>query len=189
MKTFSLVLLSMAAFVLTGASTGVTPASLTLAPVEPIRLPPGIDVFFTPHDDIEAELIKIIDSAKSEILSSQYLITSRYVVQAMLRAQRDRGVVVAVILEPSPNVTEYQTPEYLRLNGIPVLFRNEARGINNHKYWVIDRSIVVTGSYDATKAAAGSNEENLLKVKDTGLAIAYYNAWVEQASRSKPLYP
>lgn len=180
MKRLSLVAL----LLLAGTLFAAPPA---LMPVHPVALPPGAEVWVTPLDNIEEELIKVIDSAKMEILCSQYVITSPRIVRALLDAFKTRHVFVTVILEGRPNLREYQTPEYLRSQGVPVLIRKGAKGLNNHKFWVIDRSTLLTGSYDCTNAAATGNDENLLKIKDAGIAVAFYNAWIEQASRCDPL--
>lgn len=171
---------------LTLPALAATPA---LYPATPVPLPPGADVWFTAFDNIEDEIVKSIESAKVEILTSQYVLTSPRIVRALVEAFKGRKVFVAVILEPRPNLREYQTPQYLRSVGIPVLVRNSngTRGLNNHKFWVIDRSFILTGSYDCTVAAASWNDENLLKLKDAGMAVAFYNAWVEQATRCTPL--
>ena len=164
------------------------PASASpLAPVAPVPLPPGVALWVSPLDHIEDELIKVIDSAKVEILCSQYVITSPRIVRALLEAFRTRHVFIGIILESRPNLRDYQTPAYLRSNGIPVLLRAGPRGINNHKFWVIDRAFVLTGSYDCTMIAASANDENLLKIQDVGLAVAYLNAWIEQSSRCTPV--
>lgn len=178
-------LLGIIAFAAAAAAQTGAPRLRALMPVEPIALPPGIDMFVAPHDDIEDEIVKMIDGAQVEILTSQYVMTSPRIVRALVEASR-RKVFVAVILEARPNLREYETPAFLRMNSVPVLVRRASKGLNNHKFWVIDRGTVLTGSYDCTMAAATVNDENLIKIKDAGVAVAYYNTWVEQASRCVP---
>ncbi len=51
---------------------------------------------------------------------------------------------------------------------------------------VIDGRIVITGSFNFTKAAEESNAENLLVIQDADLAAKYAKNWQEHLEHSVP---
>ena len=52
-----------------------------------------------------------------------------------------------------------------------------AHAIAHNKVMVVDGATVVTGSFNFTKAAEERNAENLLVIKDKGLARLYMENW------------
>jgi phosphatidylserine/phosphatidylglycerophosphate/cardiolipin synthase-like enzyme len=58
--------------------------------------------------------------------------------------------------------------------------------IAHNKVMVIDGLIVITGSFNFTKAAEESNAENLLVIDDAQLAEKYAKNWQEHFAHSVP---
>jgi phosphatidylserine/phosphatidylglycerophosphate/cardiolipin synthase-like enzyme len=56
--------------------------------------------------------------------------------------------------------------------------------IAHNKVMVIDSRIVITGSFNFTKAAEESNAENLLIIEDVDLAAKYAKNWQEHLDHS-----
>jgi phosphatidylserine/phosphatidylglycerophosphate/cardiolipin synthase-like enzyme len=52
---------------------------------------------------------------------------------------------------------------------------------------VIDEQAFITGSFNFTKSAEDKNAENLLVIKDKGIAMKYTENWKEHA-RHSPLH-
>lgn len=50
---------------------------------------------------------------------------------------------------------------------------------------IIDGKIVITGSFNFTKAAEEKNAENLLVIYDKTLALKYLKSWQEHAQHSE----
>ena len=153
-----------------------------LEPIPEIDMPPQVQVYFNPRDDIESEIIRLIEEAKIEILFSQLVVTSPRIANAISNKFKTTQVMICGILESNPGVKGYNSPQFFSMNGIPVLLSN-TDGFNNHKYLVIDKQIVATGSYDWTRRAATKNQENLIVIKDRGIASKYYNEWIEQSNK------
>jgi phospholipase D len=175
--------LILAAAVLVGPARGDR-----LDPIKPVAPGPGLAAYFNPGDDIQGQIRKAIAAAKTEILVNEYAITDSLIATDLVEAFKRRHVYVALLLDPSPAVRNYQAPEYFVMNDLPVLLV-QGTGYNNNKYMVIDRQTVLTGSYDLTNAAAKKNGENLLVVSDAGIASAYYNHWVATAAKALPAPP
>jgi phosphatidylserine/phosphatidylglycerophosphate/cardiolipin synthase-like enzyme len=54
---------------------------------------------------------------------------------------------------------------------------------------VLDREVVITGSYNWTVAAEQENGENLLLIRDPRLAEVYVQNWRRHAHHSMPYRP
>ena len=57
--------------------------------------------------------------------------------------------------------------------------------IAHNKITVIDGEVVITGSFNFTKAAEEHNAENLLVIRDQGLAEKYTANWKAHAEHSE----
>jgi hypothetical protein len=163
------------------------PAPLTPLPAVP--LPAGIVVEFSADGaDIVGDVAKYIAAAKHEVLVSEYLVTDIRVLEALAEAcQRNR--FVAVVLDRSPAVRNYDTPRYLRSQGIPVVLA--PRGADGHRwhnerFLVIDRELVITTTCDLTLAAA-RNTESMRVDREVAIMTRYFNAWIAEAGRGTRL--
>jgi len=56
--------------------------------------------------------------------------------------------------------------------------------IAHNKVIVIDENIVITGSFNFTKAAESNNAENILVIRDPTLAEKYLKNWKTHAAHS-----
>jgi phosphatidylserine/phosphatidylglycerophosphate/cardiolipin synthase-like enzyme len=153
-----------------------------LPPPADLPLPSNVRVFFAPGDNLEGAVVAALDQASSEILASQFAVTSKKIGDAIVRAFR-RKVVVGLILEENPPIADYETPAFFDLNGIPYVYA-VTKGNHHQAYCVIDRRIVLAGSYD-WMALAGRNNENLLVLDEPGIAAAYARDWLETSRKAK----
>src|SRR5689334_23301871 len=64
-----------------------------------------IEVAFSPNEGSEALVVKVIDSAKTELRVLSYSFTSAAVVSALLRA-RKRGIDIRLVADQRNNVSE-----------------------------------------------------------------------------------
>lgn len=132
---------------------------------------PSIRVYFSPHGGCTQAIVAAIYTAQSSILVQAYSFTSAPIADALVKAHR-RGVDVRVILDNSQRTEHYSSATFLVNSGIPVWI-DGAHGIAHNKVMVIDGAMVVTGSFNFTKAAEESNAENLLLITSAGLASQY----------------
>lgn len=126
--------------------------------------------------DISAAIVKAIETAQTEILINAYAITDVNIAQALAKAKVLRGVRILAIMEPAPSVRNYRTPAMLIENNILVAYTANA-GFNNNCYLVINRNLVITGSYQFTQSSATSNAENILFIRHPATALKYYRAF------------
>lgn len=124
-----------------------------------------------------------IDNAKSEILIQAYSFTSAPIAKALLNAHK-RGIKVEAILDKSNRSKKYTAATFLLNNNIPV-FIDSMHAIAHNKIMIIDREIVITGSFNFTKAAEEMNAENLLIIKSKELANTYIDNWMMHKEHSE----
>jgi phosphatidylserine/phosphatidylglycerophosphate/cardiolipin synthase-like enzyme len=128
-----------------------------------------IEVYFSPDDGVEAQLIDLIQAAEQSIYFMAFSFTSDPLAEAILeRAQK--GVIVAGVMEES-QVESNTGSEYDRFRqaGLDIRLDGNPRNMH-HKVIVIDEKTVVTGSYNFSFSAENVNDENVLVFHDLRIA-------------------
>jgi phosphatidylserine/phosphatidylglycerophosphate/cardiolipin synthase-like enzyme len=166
------------------AATAVLVALLAPAPapaVGPLPAQGTIEVLFTPWDDAEGALLRVIGQARRSIHVQAYSFTSRNIAWALGEAKR-RGVAVEILMDGEQALKNERSPVHtLHDAGVPVWY--EMRYGNAHnKVMIIDGeerdAVIVTGSYNFTFAAQARNAENLVILRgNVALARAYLDNW------------
>ena len=160
-----------------------TNPSATLA-AETEYKPDNVQVFFSPSGGCTETVVREIDAAKATVLVQAYSFTSAPIAKALVDAHK-RGVKVQVILDKSQRTEKYSSADFLAHAGIPTLI-DAKHAIAHNKIMVIDSAVVITGSFNFTKAAEEHNAENLLVIRDAALAAKYTENWKEHAGHSEP---
>jgi phosphatidylserine/phosphatidylglycerophosphate/cardiolipin synthase-like enzyme len=141
-------------------------------------------VFFSPHGGCTEAVVEKLSSAKSNVLVQAYSFTSTPIAKALVNAA-NRGVKVSVVLDKSQQTGKYTSATYIQNNGIEPLIDTQ-HAIAHNKVIVIDDHIVITGSFNFTKAAEEKNAENLLIIDNAELAKKYTDNWNKHAQHSQP---
>lgn len=129
-------------------------------------------VFFSPQDNCGAEILNRINSAKNSIDIAMYYFTSRHLAQALIDA-KDRKVKVRVFLDGNQRTERFSKANYLTNKGINVKISNDTIGLMHNKFCVIDKKIVITGSFNWTSSADLRNNENLVMIESAETASAF----------------
>ncbi len=140
----------------------------------------SVQACFSPAGRCSNHILKEIGQARKEIVVAVYAFTSDELAWALVKASQ-RGVRVRVILDQEFDAAnENSKRSFLENHGLPVrrvsgLNKGRERaGLMHQKFAVIDRSIVLTGSYNWTVAADNFNDENLLVFRDAGALAEEY---------------
>lgn len=146
------------------------------------------EVGFSPNAGSLPLILKVIDSAKSELLVATYSFTSEPISLALKRAF-ERGVKVRVVSDDGEATKSYSAVTFLANQKIPVRI-NPNYSIHHHKFIVADRRTLETGSFNFSAAAASSNAENVLVIWNAPtLASIYATEWERLWEESKDLPP
>ncbi len=146
---------------------------------EGVELPTAsVATCFTPSQPCATEIIERLNSAKAEIRAQAYGFTSGPIAAALIEA-RERGLDVAVILDKSNEPGRgyrYSDADLVARAGIPV-FIDYRPAIAHNKVIVIDRHLVITGSYNFTDAAEHRNAENVTFIDSAEVARQFLLNW------------
>jgi len=140
-----------------------------------------VEVLFTPWDDAEGAIIRVLGKARETIHVQAYLLTSRSIAKALQEAKA-RGVAVEVLAdrEMLEKSDKSLLPQLLE-GGIPVWLETRYAAAHN-KVMLIDvataDAVVITGSYNFSWSAQARNAENLLILRgNPALARRYLDNW------------
>ncbi len=129
-----------------------------------------VQACFSPNGKCAAHVVREIGSAKKELLVAVYAFTSDDLANALVQAKK-RGVAIQIVLDrdfdlanPSSKgkFLDAQKIPVRRISGAKPVGAEKDAGLMHQKFAIIDRSVVLAGSYNWTYAAENSNDENLL---------------------------
>ena len=130
---------------------------------------------FSPVDGINDQVVALLDSAKTGITFMAFSYTDPAISSAMVRAQK-RGVQVRGVMEKQNVRGTGSAFEKLQKAKVDVIADGNCY-IMHHKTIVIDDQTVMTGSYNFTKSAEKSNDENLIVITDPTAVQTYLNEY------------
>lgn len=130
-----------------------------------------VEIHFSPSGGCTQAIIQQIDQAQREIKIMIYSFTSQSIATALLQAF-NRGIHVEIIIDEGNDRSRYSQTPFLRQNGITV-YVDGKETIHHNKVTIIDQKIVITGSFNFSKAAESSNAENLIILDSVELAKVY----------------
>ena len=142
----------------------------------------SVQVFFSPRSGCTDAVVSAITQAKTEILVQAYSFTSAPIAQALVEAHK-RGVQVKIILDRSQRKERYSSADFTAHAGIAT-YIDAAHAIAHNKVMIIDKAVLITGSFNFTKAAEDKNAENLLVVRSKDLAHTYIENWQRHKEHS-----
>ena len=136
----------------------------------------NIQYYFTrenQHPDVQ--LIKVIDSAKSNLDIAIYSLTKKSIVDSIIQAE-SRGVTCKIITDKIESKTKSEKKMLILLEkaNIPIKI-NSHSGLMHMKVTVADDKIVITGSYNYTEGATKVNDEVLMIINDNKIAQGFDN--------------
>lgn len=146
----------------TDSVPGVPNPSVTLDDIE-------VETFFSPDDEVSSRLISLLQGTQESIYFLAYTFTADELAQ-IIRNQHEAGITVAGVMDDDlVDSNEGSDFEFFSTSDLKVR-RDGNPGLMHHKILIIDRSIVVTGSYNYTGAAEDRNDENILIIHSEDIA-------------------
>jgi len=133
----------------------------------------NIIAYFAPHPQLEQELIRMIQQAKSTIRIAMFAYTNDQIHKALLDAMT-RGVQIDALWARRTlhdcDVSEIDEMLELGIGRIMPL-----SGTLHHKFAVIDNALVITGSANWSANGVSHNDENILMIESEVVAQKYQN--------------
>jgi phosphatidylserine/phosphatidylglycerophosphate/cardiolipin synthase-like enzyme len=124
-----------------------------------------IESYFSPDDRFADRLLELIEGAENQIEFLAFAFTSDPIGDMLLERHR-AGVEIRGVMDSSG--VEATGSEYERLTqgGIDLRIDGNEKKMH-HKIFIIDRSILILGSYNFTRSAEEKNDENILILHDS----------------------
>ena len=146
---------------------------------------PAVTTCFTPAQACADLIVSILDHAQSHIRLQAYGFTSSPILAALVAAKH-RGLDVVVLLDKSDErAPSGSGAAYVMGAGIPV-FIDYQPAIAHNKVILVDKHIVVTGSYNFTAAAERKNTENVTIIDSSEVANRFLSNWESRRAVSRP---
>jgi phosphatidylserine/phosphatidylglycerophosphate/cardiolipin synthase-like enzyme len=146
-----------------------------------------IETYFGPEERIAPVIAALARSAEQEILFLAFSFTQEEIGEAIL-AQAGRGITVRGVFETTGSGTAFSYFGRMRNAGLPTLeVRTDGNPrIMHHKVLIVDREVVVFGSFNFSASANDVNDENVLIVHDPEFASYFVEefafVWDEASS-------
>lgn len=144
-----------------------------------------VEVYFAPEDHVQSRLLELVKDAKTSVDFLAMTLTQDALSNALI-SDAERGIQVRGVFEED-NALADTGSDYtaMRQAGLDVLLDGNT-GLMHHKVMIIDREIVVFGSYNFTSSAEKRNDENLVIVADAHLASQFEEEFERIYAIAKP---
>ncbi len=131
-----------------------------------------LEIYFTPEQAAASRIIELVNGAEESINFLSYSFTSNGIGEA-IRARALAGIEVSGVMDEGQSASDGAEYQNFLQAGLDVRLDGNSNGLMHHKVIIIDRRIVITGSYNFTAAAENTNDENLLIIFSPQLAEKY----------------
>lgn len=162
-------------------------------PDKPVATPnPGltidgnpVEIYFSPDNGVAAHILALLQEAQESIYFMAYSFTANDLGDA-IRQRAAAGLTVAGVMDDgqinSNRGTEYDP---FKQAGLDVR-RDGNAGLMHHKVIIIDRKIVITGSYNFSASAETSNDENVVIIHNADIAAQYLEEFRRVYDQAQP---
>ena len=131
-----------------------------------------IETLFSPEDPVQERVLDVLRGAQKRIVFMAFSFTDDAIGQ-VLADKFAAGVAVQGVFEKSGAGSKYS--EYARLKRVGADVKRDGNsGIMHHKVIIVDDKTVITGSYNFSKNANKSNDENVVILHDNPEAARLY---------------
>jgi phosphatidylserine/phosphatidylglycerophosphate/cardiolipin synthase-like enzyme len=128
---------------------------------------PVVEAHFSPGETCVRRIRGMLDSIRRSADVCVFTITDNRIAEGILAAHR-RGATVRVVTDDEKAHDLGSDVKELARAGVPVRVDDSPYHMH-HKFALFDDDLVLTGSYNWTRGAAESNEENLVLSNDRRL--------------------
>lgn len=135
---------------------------------------PGLkaEVLFSPEDPVRQRILDLVGQAHKSIYFLAFSFTDDDIGKLMLKKAK-AGVKIHGVFEATGAGTKFSEYGAMKKAGLDVRRDGETKVILHHKVIIIDEDTVITGSYNFSRNADRSNDENSLILHSPELAKAY----------------
>jgi phosphatidylserine/phosphatidylglycerophosphate/cardiolipin synthase-like enzyme len=140
-----------------------------------------VEVYFASEDNVADQIVEEINNAQEQIRFMAFSFTENDIGDPML-ARLDDGISIEGVFENTGSLTRFSELTKFYCAGLDVRQDGNA-GILHHKVIIIDDDTVITGSFNFSGNAIGSNDENVVIITQPDIASLY----IEEYERVKAI--
>src|SRR5262245_61499279 len=133
---------------------------------------PEIAAHFSPKGGCHDAIVRELKAARREILVQAYSFTADPLTFALVNAKK-QGITVDIVIDKSNEIERYSDLHILLEQGMEVKVDHD-HAIAHNKIIIIDKTTLITGSFNFTNQAEHENAENLLIIKGHPELISRY---------------
>src|SRR5258706_6206461 len=131
-----------------------------------------MEVYFSPDDHVATRIVELLRAARESVYFMAYSFTADDFGQILMQQAR-QGLTVAGVMEESQVETNKGTEFDAFQQAVLPVYLDGNPGQMHHKVFIIDRQIVITGSYNFSTSAERTNDENVVIFIDSRIAAQY----------------
>jgi len=126
---------------------------------------------FSPGNSCRNTIIQKIKSAKDSVKICVFTISDDQISQEIIACHK-RGISVKIITDNDKCFDLGSDIEFIEKKGVPVKIDSSPNHMH-HKFCIIDKTTLITGSYNWTRSAAERNQENILVTTEKEVTKSY----------------
>ena len=127
-----------------------------------------IAVFFSKKDNCKQKIIQLLNSAEKSICFASFIFTDRDIAKVII-SKHNKGIKITGVMEKGMD-SFWNMFSFFRHVGIDVKWDRNYSHQMHHKVFIIDKKIIITGSFNPTFSAHKLNWENIIVIRDAELA-------------------
>jgi phosphatidylserine/phosphatidylglycerophosphate/cardiolipin synthase-like enzyme len=144
-----------------------------------------IQAYYSPRGGCQDAVVRELNRARREILVMAYSFTNDAITAALIEAKK-RGLTVDILLDHSNEKERYTELHAFLQHGLDPRIDAD-HPIAHNKIIIVDKRIVITGSFNFTNQAEHENAENLLIIKGHAeLPTHYRDNFFKHKAHCKP---
>ena len=141
---------------------------LTLISQEPINT---VAAYFSPGTACKSAIITQLRGANSSIKICVFTISDNDISNEIISAHQ-RGVGIKILTDNDKSFDRGSDIKWISQNGVNIKIDTTEYHMH-HKFCIIDKETLLTGSYNWTRTAADRNQENILVTKNPALVKSF----------------
>ncbi|MCY3976821.1 MAG: phospholipase D-like domain-containing protein [Chloroflexi bacterium] len=135
-----------------------------------------VSIIFAAEGDEIAALKTEIEGATRSIHIMTFVFSLEELAEAILLGAAQKDLVVQGVFEKRNSTASWSQLPALHCAGA-AMRQDGNRYVLHHKVIIIDEDTVITGSFNFSKSAAQSNDENIVIIRDATIAGLYLDEW------------
>jgi len=127
-----------------------------------------IAAFFSKKDNCKQKIIQLLNRAEKSICFASFIFTDKDIAKVII-SKHNKGIKITGVMEKGMD-SFWNMFSFFRHVGIDVKWDKNYSHQMHHKVFLIDKRIIITGSFNPTFSAHKLNWENIIVIQDAELA-------------------